>query len=102
DGIRALTVAGVQTCALPISGSPRTDFPPESAPTLRFPRFAADAAGKRSVGADSGGKSVPGDPGEPKWAGAVSERSRARGSAHDEIGRASCREECQRLSENVS
>src|SRR2546430_11792127 len=46
DGIRDLTVTGVQTCALPISffvrrgGYPRSDFF-EGAPRWRWPAFAS-------------------------------------------------------------
>src|SRR2546427_302592 len=49
DGIRDLTVTGVQTCALPISGAGRTAPAPDAAEAARRPR-GGRAAGSRCRG----------------------------------------------------
>src|SRR2546430_4536000 len=48
DGIRDLTVTGVQTCALPIYAAPRPDAPPRTS-------FPATRPGRRETGASQGG-----------------------------------------------
>src|SRR2546430_5981606 len=79
DGIRDLTVTGVQTCALPIS-SPRCPPPAASPPTL--PRQNAPCLQRRL--------DLYGPRGSPRQ-----DRSSGRGPGPDarpKIGRASCRE----------
>src|SRR5256886_6328318 len=81
DGIRDLTVTGVQTCALPISA--REDR------LLRGGEPQAQGPGEDGAGAGgAGGRRVrPGRRGEDPRA-----LEAARGRAEEEIGRASCRE----------
>src|SRR5256886_7716143 len=80
DGIRDLTVTGVQTCALPIFGG-GIDGPPQQVPR-------DDPEGPRD-----GGRGFPGlGAGRPG-----ADRLQRRGAAPpaDEIGRASLGEECR-------
>src|SRR5256886_3013991 len=78
DGIRDLTVTGVQTCALPISRRPAGHRARRGVPGRRpsTPRRARCPAGRRAhpAPAESRGRAGP------------------RARAHGEIGRASCRE----------
>src|SRR5256886_11081219 len=52
DGIRDLTVTGVQTCALPISGRPRGDPPDRRAAAPRRPEAAPRRQAVQAVSAD--------------------------------------------------
>src|SRR3989475_4486969 len=79
DGIRDLTVTGVQTCALPISASSRR--------AARRARPRPSRAGRRPRGAarrPDGSGLPPGLRATARW--------RGRPSPQGEIGRASCRE----------
>src|SRR5256886_5783374 len=90
DGIRDLTVTGVQTCALPISRPWRStsyddmDDPP-SAQALEH----GQQAGKRVTLQLAPGDQLVGDLADRPRRRRVDERQEA---ALDEIGRASCRE----------
>src|SRR5256886_7362544 len=82
DGIRVLTVTGVQTCALPISPAPRVATAAKSSRASAVPRAPPDA---RSPRLSHRAAPVPGL--RPIHAEAARRRF---GAA--QIGRASCRE----------
>src|SRR5688572_31404506 len=93
DGIRDLTVTGVQTCALPISrGGPPAARPlPGRSPRVRRRAARGTWPPPRTARSARGGRPCSGrDP--PSARRGRGRRSRGGGARCREIGRASCRE----------
>src|SRR5206468_5872253 len=92
DGIRDLIVTGVQTCALPISLSPRAGLPRTARPTPVCHSGRGSALSDSATQASCRG--VPRYAGQlVSWRGGPSFAGGTYDEAHAiEIGRASCRE----------
>src|SRR5205085_8667527 len=94
DGIRDLTVTGVQTCALPISRNgrclmpSRTEVPPDEPPTT-----APSTAARHSPAVPRRGQPRAGHRQAPRLE--PLEERRLLAIPFSEIGRASCRERVQ-------